>query len=322
MSLGMLIATPCAVGASDTNAEAEHKTTSAYTELSTYHEFLECCNKDKHILIKFHAPWCGGCKEIEPAFDEVAHKHADHVTAVSVNIDNHAIYDKLAHFVDRGIPTIVLLDPSGSREIAKQIGSSDAPTLEKMITQHIRTSNTKHTKRNADHQQSTQQTQLPEITTFNGYQSTITNNSNVAIVLHADWCSPCARFKPTCATLAQKKPHVYFCTLNIDLLKHDNGLHNELASYAQNGIPTTVLIQDGIIIHSVTGAYPESSLAQVIHDTFGTQKQQQTHTSQTTSSTEKAATTQSQNVTDDQRTSDKAHEDKPRKMRRKKRRNR
>ena len=245
--------------------------TLAYTELSTYTEFLDCLNCNKYILVKFHADWCGGCKEVEPAFKEVAKKYADTIISISINIDNHSMYSKLQHHVDRGIPTIALLDQTG-KEITKQIGSSDAQTLESLITRHTAKSK-KSSKKQNSHDDSIS---LPIITTFDGYNNVLRHHRNVILVIYGEWCSPCKMFKPIVQQFSEKHPDVYCCLLSVDTIKQNSNLKQELASYAQDGIPATLFIQDGVIIQTITGSHPESSLENIAQQTLLPKKQSQT----------------------------------------------
>jgi len=48
------------------------------------HELVE---SQKTILVDFWAPWCGDCRRIEKAYDQIADEYADKLTAVKINVD-------------------------------------------------------------------------------------------------------------------------------------------------------------------------------------------------------------------------------------------
>lgn len=61
---------------------------------------------DKPVLVDFWAEWCGPCKQIGPALEELADELGDKVTIAKLNIDDHP--DAPVRYGVRGIPTMIL----------------------------------------------------------------------------------------------------------------------------------------------------------------------------------------------------------------------
>ena len=61
---------------------------------------------DKPVLVDFWAEWCGPCRMIAPALEEIANDLGDKVTVAKLNIDENP--DAPAKYGVRGIPTMIL----------------------------------------------------------------------------------------------------------------------------------------------------------------------------------------------------------------------
>ena len=58
------------------------------------------------VLVDFWAEWCGPCKTIAPALEEIAGEMAGHVTVAKLNIDDNPKVPQ--QYGVRGIPTLML----------------------------------------------------------------------------------------------------------------------------------------------------------------------------------------------------------------------
>ena len=58
------------------------------------------------VLVDFWAEWCGPCKQIAPALDQIADQLAGHVTVAKINIEDSPATP--SRYGVRGIPTMML----------------------------------------------------------------------------------------------------------------------------------------------------------------------------------------------------------------------
>jgi thioredoxin 1 len=61
---------------------------------------------DKPVLVDFWAEWCGPCKMIAPALEELSNELGDKVQIVKLNIDENP--EAPGKYGVRGIPTMIL----------------------------------------------------------------------------------------------------------------------------------------------------------------------------------------------------------------------
>lgn len=58
------------------------------------------------VLVDFWAEWCGPCKMIGPALEEISDELGDKVTITKLNIDEHPVTP--GKYGVRGIPTMIM----------------------------------------------------------------------------------------------------------------------------------------------------------------------------------------------------------------------
>jgi len=61
---------------------------------------------EKPVLVDFWAEWCGPCRMIAPALEELSDELGDRVTIVKLNIDENP--EAPTKYGVRGIPTMIL----------------------------------------------------------------------------------------------------------------------------------------------------------------------------------------------------------------------
>ncbi len=71
------------------------------------------------VIVDFYADWCGPCKMMAPAVDELAAKYAGR--AIVAKVDTDRAQRAAQPFNIRGIPTTIVF--SGGKEIARQSGA-------------------------------------------------------------------------------------------------------------------------------------------------------------------------------------------------------
>lgn len=86
-------------------------------------------NSDKPVLVDFWAEWCGPCKQIAPALDELAEELAGKVTIAKLNIDENP--GTPSKFGVRGIPTLMLF--KDGQVAATKIGALPKNKLQEWI---------------------------------------------------------------------------------------------------------------------------------------------------------------------------------------------
>ena len=91
-------------------------------------------NSDKPVLVDFWAEWCGPCKSIAPALEELAAEMGDQVSVVKVNIDENP--ETPGKYGVRGIPTLILF--KDGKPLATKVGALPKVALTEWVENELK----------------------------------------------------------------------------------------------------------------------------------------------------------------------------------------
>jgi thioredoxin 1 len=84
---------------------------------------------DKPVLVDFWAEWCGPCKMIGPALEEISDELGEQVSIVKLNIDDHP--DTPTKYGVRGIPTMILF--KNGEAVETKVGAAPKAELKRWL---------------------------------------------------------------------------------------------------------------------------------------------------------------------------------------------
>jgi thioredoxin 1 len=93
----------------------------------------EVLKSDIPVVVDFWAEWCGPCKMIGPALEELATAYEGKVKIAKINVDENP--SSPAMMGVRGIPTLFMF--KGGEVISHKVGAAPKAALESWITEAI-----------------------------------------------------------------------------------------------------------------------------------------------------------------------------------------
>ena len=98
-------------------------------------DFYHTVAKYPLILADYWAPWCGPCRMVSPAVDQLAEQYSGRVAFGRVNVDENQ--RTAAHFGVQGIPTLMLFKDGNA--VDQLVGAYPKGVIDSRIRMHLGT---------------------------------------------------------------------------------------------------------------------------------------------------------------------------------------
>lgn len=93
----------------------------------------EVRQSDTPVVVDFWAEWCGPCKQIGPALEELSNEYAGKIKVVKVNVDENP--DTAASLGVRGIPALFLF--KDGEVVSNRMGAAPKAALKSWIDKSV-----------------------------------------------------------------------------------------------------------------------------------------------------------------------------------------
>jgi protein disulfide-isomerase-like protein len=180
----------------------------------------------KNVFIKFFAPWCGHCKAMVGAYDEIAEAFSKESQVVIADVDADAHKELATRFGVSGFPTLKFFK-KGSTEPVDYSGGREAADIIEFINKEAGT--------RARIAKAASAVTVLSADNFDGI--VLDTTKDVFVEFYAPWCGHCKRLTP----IWEKLSSVFKNEPNLVIANLDADANKDLATkYGVSGFPTLI----------------------------------------------------------------------------------
>src|SRR3989442_7247421 len=88
---------------------------------------------DLRVLVDFCAEWCGPCRMVGPAVEQLSQTMSDKIKVAKINVDENQ--EIAMRYGVRSIPSLLLF--KGGKEIARTVGAAPKEVYQKFIEESL-----------------------------------------------------------------------------------------------------------------------------------------------------------------------------------------
>ncbi|XP_065828388.1 uncharacterized protein [Oscarella lobularis] len=216
-------------------------------------------NGDKFAFVEFYAPWCGHCKNLAPAYEEVGDAFANIEGVLIAKVDADSERDLGSRFGVSGFPTLKYFS-KGSTSAEDYSGGRTADDIVTFI--NGKASTAARVKKAA--------TTVLDLDTANFDKFVKDSSKNVLVEFYAPWCGHCKALTPKYEKVAQTFKNEPECVV----ARLDADGHRDIGEkYGVSGFPTIKFFpKDNKDGEDYSGGRETSDFITFLNDKCGTHR--------------------------------------------------